>query len=204
MYQGRFPTELPHDPPPYRRRYAAVEHLDPTAQGRRRVVLGLGVFVFGSLAGGAIARWVSGGTGAVDASGRADGDPREPETPGSAATDSKDAPAPRGSIEWALGLLDVPDEELLAAAGDLERVSAKHRREPSLVPCFRRLLDVSLRCRLPEADMAAACAIRSLQRLGRPDLVRDRGSDIARRSDLVQAAEAFERVMEKARGGGGR
>jgi hypothetical protein len=82
------------------------------------------------------------------------------------------APSPprRGTLAWALAMRDASDSELVSASGDLEMVSAKHRREKRLVPVFERLLDITLRQDLDHADVAGACAVRSLARLGYPNL----------------------------------
>lgn len=79
-------------------------------------------------------------------------------------------PPRRGTLAWALAMKDASDSELVSASGDLEMVSAKHRRELRLVPVFERLLDITLRQDLEHADVAGACAVRSLARLGHPSL----------------------------------
>ena len=115
--------------------YGRLPQLDGTAappakparpSRRRFVALGLwftagsaaGMTIHGSLRGGASAAEASSNRGAVPA---------------------------HGSLDWAWTILDAPDEELLQAAGDLERVSARHRDEDGLIPIFERLLDVALR-----------------------------------------------------------
>lgn len=79
-------------------------------------------------------------------------------------------PPQRGTLAWALAMNAASDSELVSASGDLEMVSAEHRREIGLVPVFERLLDITLRQDLEHADVAGACAVRSLARLGHPNL----------------------------------
>ncbi len=79
-------------------------------------------------------------------------------------------PPRRGTLAWALAMGAASDTELVLASGDLEMVSAQHRREVRLVPVFERLLDITLGRDLEHADVAGACAVRSLARLGQPQL----------------------------------
>lgn len=79
-------------------------------------------------------------------------------------------PPRRGTLAWAFAMGDASDSELVSASGDLEMVSARYRREVRLVPVFERLLDITLRQDLEHADIAGACAVRSLARLGYPNL----------------------------------
>jgi len=89
------------------------------------------------------------------------------------------APPRRGSLAWALAMAEASDTELVLASGDLEMVSAQHRREVRLVPVFERLFDITLGQDLEHADVAGACAVRSLARLGQPQLALRRQGALA-------------------------
>jgi hypothetical protein len=117
---------------------------------------------------------------------------------GSAAAVTPDAAPPaHGSLDWAWSMLHASDEELLQAAGDLERVSARHRGESELVPVFERLLDLALRTPGAEADSAAACAGRSLLRHGEGALMLERSFDIDARPELTETRRTIERVARR-------
>lgn len=111
--------------------------------------------------------------------------------PQSPATDAE-SPVERGTVAWALAMLSRPEEELLSAAGDLERVSMRHR-DARLVPCFQRLLDVATASAEDHADEAGACAVRSLARLERVDLLRAASERLVERTDrpLTRAEIGF-------------
>jgi len=105
-----------------------------------------------------------------------------------AAPASTVSPPQRKTLAWALTMANASDEELVLASGDLEMVSAQHRREQRLVPLFERLLDIALGQELEHADVAGACAVRSLARLGRPELA-------LRRQETVQGLQRPETQM---------
>jgi hypothetical protein len=114
-----------------------------------------------------------------------------------AAATPASAPPAHGSLDWAWSMLHASDEELLQAAGDLERVSARHRGESELVPVFERLLDLALRTPGSEADAAAACAGRSLLRHGEGALVIERDFDIAARTEFAETKRTLERIVRR-------
>jgi hypothetical protein len=154
MHQGFFPDPADARVPYVRGAFSEVD-LDPIAparSNRRQWLLGAAGLLTG-LGLGHEWSW----TGAAP-------------SPVPARTGS---PAPRGTLEWALAALNLSEDEILASAGDLERVGARHRAECHLVPVFERLLEVALSSRAREAAAAAACAARSLVRLGRDDLLSD-------------------------------
>jgi hypothetical protein len=112
-------------------------------------------------------------------------------------------PAPRGTLEWALRLLDAPVDELLTCAGDFERVVARNPRDRRLEVVARRILDLAIAAEVTYADAAAACAVRSLEVLGEFDAVRARAAAIRARSDLTRARREVDYVLTARRGGGG-
>jgi hypothetical protein len=175
MYHGRLPKppagSTPAPAAPTRR-----------SLSRRRLLWVGAAFAVGSLSGGL----------AVRATQRRAA-PAEPEPPA-----EPDPPADRGSLAWALALAAASDDELLAVAGDLERVSARHRGEDGLVPLFARLLDLALDREPQTADPAAACALRSLLRHGRRDLALEQRRRIEARPELVEAGRALARALPPA------
>ncbi len=121
-------------------------------QSRRAWLLGLGAFLCTS-AVAAITVFQNRGVGIAQTNANAN-----------------TSPPRRGTLAWALAMGAASDTELVLASGDLEMISAQHRREVRLVPVFERLLDITLGQNLEHADVAGACAVRSLARLGQPQL----------------------------------
>jgi len=103
----------------------------------------------------------------------------------------------RGTVEWALWMLTQPPEDMLSAAGDLERVSMRWRSDGRLVPCFQRLLDLALGYDVPYVDQAGACAVRSLGRLGRADLVNAAAPRVEARADRPDMSAALVETLAK-------
>lgn len=180
MHKGTLPP-LPgaDDPlPEYRRDPSRPQHalLARSAWTRRTfLVLGLGLT-----------------TGAGYLLGR-----RAANRPGEAS--ASEPPAARGSLLWALAMQGAPAADLLAAAGDLERVSLRHRSAVELVPVFVRILELVLTSTRPEADAAGACAVRSLVRLGRLDRANAFESELARHAELAQTRVELADAMVAAR-----
>ncbi|GEM_PF-4300804 len=71
---------------------------------------------------------------------------------------------------WVRELETAPTTRILPLAGEYERRSLRDRVGPAAGPAFERLLALALRSPGPQADPAAACALRCLERLGREDL----------------------------------
>jgi len=107
----------------------------------------------------------------------------------------------RGTLAWALEMRDRPDSDLLSAAGDLERVSMNHRNAAALIEVFERLLDLALVSNDEHADVAGSCAIRSLARLGRPDIARRQGAEITGSGRLPLMVEALQGLARRRSGG---
>jgi hypothetical protein len=187
MHQGRFPESCPPAPGhtlSYARgpwTHAELDPDQPARIGRRQWL----VAVSGVCAGLALApAWsLLGGAGSQPG-------------PAGGSTEAPPAPGARSAPAWTLALLDAPHQELVAAAGDLERVS--FCADPRLVPVFERLLDAILAAPGPEADQAGPCAVRSLGRLGRLDLVAARRAraEVAPGLPLTAAAMAVELQRE--------
>lgn len=146
---------------------------------RRLAAVGIGSAVAGFGAWGYLER-VQG----ADRRGPARRPPREP-----------DAALQRGTLPWALAQLDAEPDVLLPAAGDLERVAARHAREVRLVPVFARLLDVALVANVPFADAAAACAVRALDLLAAASLLVPRRHALAARAEFTQTRKEFDYVL---------
>ena len=188
MHQGAFPD--PHSPrctpEPYAPGRWRPEDLDPDAPPRRSRRDWL-LAAAGLLAGLCASPWLPWPRGGA-AAGRES----------NAAPAAAGRTAPRGTLEWALGATAWPAAELLAAAGDLERVATRYRSECHLVAVFERLLDVALQSQAEEAGMAGACALRSLGRLGRADLVREVEPRVAERTDFPQLMTELRRQLQLA------
>ena len=173
----------------------------PTIGRRGLLWMGFG-FAIGAMTGGAgHALWVAGNAGAVPADRDARTGSATATTP--PADDASATPPPaRGTLAWARAMTAATDDELLHAAGDLERVTARHRDATDLVPLFVRLLEVSAEDRTAAADPAGACAIRSLVRLGATAAAVDAGRNAAERPGRTATLEAFERARDQLRRGG--
>lgn len=104
----------------------------------------------------------------------------------------------RTTLEWALSLAHASDDELIDAAGDLERAAARYPSEVRLWPILARLLDTAMGSRRPGADAAAACAIRSLALVGKERRALDRAEDVLQRSEFVQAKDEI-RILQESR-----
>lgn len=224
MHRGCFPRPPRplNDPAPYARDAAAPapEAADasaprPAGLTRRAWLLGAAGAVaavavplavaYGGAARTGVRRDGDGAPDGVEAGDRGAGDPmRDDRT----AVDAASPAAPAAlAPEWAVALQYATVDELISAAGDLEMVSSRFRSDHRLVPCFVRLLDVVLGGRHPDGDVAGACAVRSLHRLGRADLVRAQRSALVLRPDLTATQRAVENVLgdrRQRRGGGGR
>jgi hypothetical protein len=107
----------------------------------------------------------------------------------------------RGTLAWALAMGDATDAQLVLASGDLEMVSAQHRTEECLVPVFIRLLDVTLDrdLDLEHADVAGACAVRSLARLGHPQAALRRQGAITSNASRPETHLALDGVRRRFR-----
>ena len=214
MHRGSFPRPPRplSDPAPYARDVAApapesadVPPPEPAALSRRGWLLVAASAVAVPLAAlyGGMARPVGGRDGDERPAGDAD-------APGQrgAAANGVEPPAPAAAAalapQWAVALQYATDVELIAAAGDLEMVSSRFRSDRRLVPCFVRLLDIVLGGSHSDGDAAGACAVRSLHRLGRADLVQAQRSAVARRPDLAATQRAVERILEGRHRRGGR
>ena len=92
--------------------------------------------------------------------------------------------------DWAQDMLRLPEPELVRLAGEFERKSMRFQGARELGACFERLYVAARHSRRPEAGMAAACAVRSLERVGRLDLLDDLLPDLLRRRDWEEALEA--------------
>ncbi|MBK8974417.1 MAG: hypothetical protein IPM29_00680 [Planctomycetes bacterium] len=177
MLQGRFP-----DPDQLAARPACDAPADSTspasAVSRRTLLTALGAFVAGAIAGSTSA-WF--GARAATGSTKSGGTAPAPTAP----VDAGASPPPRGTLAWVRALHDADDDELIAAAGDLERARARYRSEPALfVPLFERILVTARERTGPVADMAAACALRSLGRLGRHARAIELSAPLTGRPDL--------------------
>jgi hypothetical protein len=140
------------------------------------------VWLLGALglgAGTTLSVWLSRGGESVVRPGGAGAGPRAPED------------TQRGTVEWTIALLSADAETLLADAGDVERVTMRHRREPRLVPVLERILGVAVASSLPDADVAGACAVRSLARLDQGEALARSAAAIMARTDLLLTNEAL-------------
>ena len=100
--------------------------------------------------------------------------------------------------DWAQPMLAMEATALIARAGEFERASARHREDRGAAPGFERLLSLALQSRNREADMAAACALRSLQRLGHPDVVAIWADPVRARPDMREANSELEDILTRA------
>lgn len=160
---------------------------DSVQASRRAVLAGLGGLVIGSLGGS----FLLGGRVGPQSVGT-------PRSGGSASLAASNAAAREGMPAWAADMLSMDAQSLLLAAGEFERRSARHREDRPAAAGFERLLAVALASRQREADMAASCAIRSLQRLGRTDLVAIWAPDIRQRADLIEANGELADILDRA------
>ncbi len=108
-------------------------------------------------------------------------------------------PPRRGTLAWALAMGDATDAQLVLASGDLEMVSAQHRSDTRLLPVFERLLNIALDRDqdLEYADVAGACAIRSLARLGHPQVAMRRQEAITNRANRPETRMALDGVLRR-------
>jgi hypothetical protein len=98
-------------------------------------------------------------------------------------------------VEWALWIQRAPDDQLLAAAGELERVRMRTRGDPRLVPAFVRLFEVALASGDATADQAGGIAVRCLHRLGATHLLRSSGPRVRERTDRPLMSEELDRAL---------
>lgn len=158
--------------------------VDSARADRRAFIVGLSGLIAGTVGGSLLAGW---GTGGVDS-----GAGRSSEVLASDESNEEGLPS------WASEMKSMDDETLLLMAGEFERRSARHRKDSEAAPGFERLLSLALSSRRREADMAAACAIRSLQRLGRTDLVAIWADDVRRQPQLSEANQELEDILDRA------
>lgn len=156
MHQGRFERPAAGS---YRRGTWPEDSLEPprlpTTTRRGFLLSALGVLSFGAGIGFA-AGWLSG---------------RRSVEAGSGAPERHAATGAVGGLpDWAQEMLRVDAETLLQRAGDYERLS-RRELDHDLSPCFERLLDVASAASPHIGDSASACALRTLGKLGRHDLV---------------------------------
>lgn len=188
MHTGRFPTALPANAVSLP---APTGPVDAGPTSTRRDWLRSLALVGGSLAAGT---WLGPWLGADAAAG-----PDEP-----ALSPSRPQPTPERAtdLDWALSMVERSDDELLHLAGELEMVAARHRDARGLIAVFDRMLDLSLAdlgAKPEQLDIAGACAMRSLQRLGAGSLVTGRADEILERRDRPLSLAAFELVERRSR-----
>lgn len=103
-------------------------------------------------------------------------------------------------MAWAEQLLAGDDEAILASAGDLERLAMRESGHEELFGAlFQRVFQLALADLSERADLAAACALRGLERLGRLELVADRVVAMQARSDLREANALWSRFRDRRR-----
>ena len=189
MHNGRFPAAPPASltSAPYEPAAWSAAELDPEGAprtDRRQWLLAMG----GVLFGGVVA------TGAGLLSGRL-------ELSGSAAA-GREPVVPRAGLppvpDWAEQMLVVPEDELIRMAGDYERMSRQHLGDARLAAGFERLLRVAARSMRAEADLAASCAVRSLAKLDRIDIVEAWLPRLGRTTALPRAAAEARRMVDEA------
>ena len=197
MHQGSFPPTSVASTRDYRRGRWQPTDLEPTASpglDRRQWLFSAAGVVLGA---GAALGWTGLRGGAVAAGA--------PGAPAPAARPAEEPLRP-GTLPWALSMVDAPFDELVKWSGDLDRVSMRHRDDPRLVPCFERLLEGVLERRAEHVDAAGACAVRSLARMGRTDVIEVHLRGILARKHLQEtraaAEEALPRFFTERRTGG--
>lgn len=157
MHTGHFPV-LPPDPhPAYRPGDWSRQELDPDTPrlGRRQWILGVGCLLVGAA--------VPTGIGIAARSSPA----HRSSPPDQASVDRAGAGLPG----WVREMLRAPEHLLLERAGEYEMKSCQHAGDRRCAVGFERLLELTRRSRHPGRGIAAACAVRSLARLDRIDLV---------------------------------
>lgn len=180
MHSGRFQTSVDpsHGAPSARR---AV--LDEPVLSRRHLAGALLCLGAGAVAG---FRFRAGPTAADDTR---------------AGPGTEDPPTRRADLAWALSMAARSDRDLLEAAGDLEMVGVRHRDDRRLIAVFDRLLDAALGSTdvdLLVLDVAGACAVRSLGRLGADALVEARAADLlAVLGGRPRTREAFDHAARR-------
>lgn len=109
---------------------------------------------------------------------------------------------PGQPADWLDEMLSLPAPQLLPRAGDYERRSRQHDDDARIVPAFTRLLEIAATSSAPEADVAAACAVRSLAKLGGLPTVaawQPRLAHLAAARDEARRALAEEAEMRRTR-----
>jgi hypothetical protein len=178
MHSGRF------EPLPISRS-ASAAGLDDRRVDRRTFVRALAAFGVGGLGLGAVAGRALPGSAAAGR-GRVAGEPEV---------------AP--DLAWALSMVERSDLDLVEAAGDLEMVCARHRGDRRLVAVFDRMLEAALwstAAQAPVLDVAGACAIRCLGRLGVGQLALERSDAIAAGGERPLTAAALDVARRRAAG----
>jgi len=92
--------------------------------------------------------------------------------------------------DWAREMLTGPEDHVLKMAGNYEMAAARDLDDLRLVPCFERLLDLAIDSRAEIADIAGACAARTLERFGRADHISRRLGAILAHKNLPMTTEA--------------
>ncbi len=174
---------------------------DPIHASRRALLFGLGGLALGSLSGSLFLR--SGHEPSTSRSARGASRDGEGLPPGPVSNLDDDPLAPSSVSReempsWAVDMLSLDAVTLIRMAGEFERRSARHREDHAAALGFERLLSVALSSRAQEADMAAACALRSIKRLGRSDLVAIWADDVRLRSDFAEANRELADILDRA------
>ena len=110
-----------------------------------------------------------------------------------AAERSTDAPRP----DWVKEMLTLDADQLIERAGDFERQS-RRANDASCVPGFERLLRLASTSRHEFAALATSCALRTLGRFGRADVVESwlQGDHELRFGPAVQEAKEIVREAQ--------
>ena len=151
MHHGTFPSRPVADlsnPAPYTRSAPLLNEPEPAVQrgvDRRTAIIG----VLGLGLGAAGLRAWQGASGVSFADER-ESQPARP--------------------TWIAEMLELDPDKLIERAGDFERRS-RRANDPSCIVGFERLLQVASKSRHEYAALATACALRTLGRFDRSDLV---------------------------------
>lgn len=95
---------------------------------------------------------------------------------------------------WVREMLTVDEATLMSRAGDYERWSRQILSDRRITPGFVRLLEVASRVRSSISDPACACAVRTLAKLERFDLIREW---LATESGVPLARREAETLLEE-------
>lgn len=99
---------------------------------------------------------------------------------------------------WVRRMLALPAADLVRQAGEFERLSLRDPPGPRAGEAFERLLALAIARGGPLGDAAAACALRSLERIGRLDLVAAWVSGLRARRDLPEARRELTAILDQA------